>query len=185
MKRIAAAALLAVALAAPGQADDVIDAIDAAMAAYDAGNIEEALDELAYAQQLLNEKKTESLSTFLPEAPEGWTREVDTEMAAGMAILGGGVGAEATYTMGDDSFTITMMADNPMVTAAGGMLGNLGLLAGVRRVRINGEKFMVQDGELTGLIDNRVLIQSSGAEKDVMVSILELIDFDDLAQFGQ
>lgn len=178
-----AAALIALAPAAC--ADEVSDTIEAALEAYRNGELQVAIEELAYASQLMQEMKTQSLSAFLPEPPRGWDREIDTEMAAGMAIMGGGVGAEATYSRGSESFTITMMADNPMVQGFAGMLGNIGMLAGIKRVRIGGQRFADQDGELVGLIGNRVLVQARGADQSVMVPLLETIDFDALESFGR
>ena len=171
------------ALAAPAAADDVTESIDAALAAYADGDIDEAIEELAFAQQLLREMKTESLSAFLPAAPQGWTREVDTEMATGMAMMGGGFGAEATYAGDGARFTVTLMADNPMVAGFAGMLGNAALLGG-KRLRIGGERFMTQDGNLMGMIDNRILVQAEGADPDTMAGVLETMDFDALADFG-
>ena len=103
-------------------ADEISDAIETALQAYKDGDIRFAQDELTFAQQLLQEKSAMSLSDCLPDAPAGWTREINTEMNAGLAMMGGGVGAEATYSDGSNRFTVTVMADNPMVTAMAGML---------------------------------------------------------------
>ncbi len=171
--------------AATGHADEILDTIDAARAAYEAGNIQDTTEELAYAQQLVRDLKTAGLSAFLPGPPDGWSREIGADMGAAMAMLGGGVGAEATYTHGSDSFSVTLMADNAMVQAFAGMLGNAAMLAGGKRVRIGSEKFMNQDGELTGLVDNRILVQASGAPVETMLPLLESMDFEEMAGFGR
>ena len=184
-RRLTALATVLALLAPAAHADEVTDAMEAARAAYEAGAIQEALEELAYARQLLTEMKTASLTGFLPPAPAGWTREVDTEMAAGMAMMGGGVGAEATYSGPGEQFTLTMMADNPMVAGMASALSSAGLLGVAKRMRVGGERFLVQDGDLMALIGNRVLVQASGADPERMVAILEQIDFDALAAFGK
>lgn len=185
MNRIAFAAALALAMAPmAAHADEVLETLDAARAAYEGGNIQDALEELAYAQQLMREMKTAGLTDFLPAAPAGWTREINTDMGAAMAMFGGGVGAEATYASGKDKFTVMLMADNAMVQGFAGMLSGAGFMIG-KRVRIGSEKFMDQDGELTGLIDSRILIQASGAPIAVMQPILEQIDFEAMADFGR
>jgi hypothetical protein len=57
-----------------------------------------------------------------------------------------------------------MVADNPMVGAMAGMLGNASVMATMGRIeRINGESFLNADDELSGLIGGRVLIQANGA----------------------
>lgn len=183
MTRFLLVAACIAALSLPAQADDVTDTMDAARAAYDAGDIQEAIEELTFAMQLLRDMKTDSLSGFLPEAPSGWTREITTDMAQGLAVLGGGVGAEATYAGGGKRFTVTVMADNPMVASVGGMLSNAALF-GMKRVRAGGEKFFVQAGQLMALIGNRVLIQAEGADVDTMVALLSEMDFAGIEAFG-
>ncbi|GKY88216.1 hypothetical protein [Sinisalibacter aestuarii] len=177
-------ALVLVAIANPGLADEVSDTLSSALQAYEDGDIEYAIEELDYAKQLLQEMTSQQLTGFLPEAPAGWTREISgDDMNAGLAIMGGGIGAEADYTDGTDSFTITIMADSPMISMFGGMLSNAGML-GMKMHRIGREKFIFNDGELTGLIDNRILIQAKGAEVEVMIPVLETIDFAGLEDFG-
>lgn len=184
--KILAAALVAL-VALPAGADEVTDAIENALKAYrDDGDVQYALEELAFAQQLLQEMKTMSLVAFLPEAPKGWTRTVDTDMAAGLAMMGGGTGAEAEYTNGADTFTITILADSPMVAAMAGIMGNAAAMAAMgKMVRVGRQKYLDQDGELSTLVNNRVLVQAEGAPVDTMVPVLETIDYRKLGDFGQ
>ncbi|MGC9368111.1 MAG: hypothetical protein ACP5DX_01095 [Paracoccaceae bacterium] len=184
MKRIFLAAALT-ALPLSSHADEVTDTLQSAIEAYEAGDVQYALEEIAFAQQLLQAMKTEGLVAFLPPAPQGWTREVNTEMGAGMAMFGGGTGAEADYSDGDTSFTITLMADNPMVAAMAGMFANPMLMAASGTItRVGRQKFLDQDGELTGLVNGRILVQAKGAPVEVMVPVLEEIDFRGLGSFG-
>lgn len=176
--------LALLALTCPALADEVSDSLSSALQAYEDGDIDYAIEELDYAKQLLQAMKTDVLATLLPEAPAGWTREVSSDMSQGLSILGGGVGAEATYSKDDESFTITYTANNPMVAAFGGMIANAGLM-GAKLVRVGREKFLDDEGELTGLIDNRILVQASGAAVDVMVPVLETIDFKKLEDFSR
>lgn len=175
------AALMAPTLA---QADEVTDTLQSALKAYEEGDITYTLEELEYAKQLLQAMKTADLAKFLPNAPDGWTREVSTEINAGLAMLGGGAGAEATYTNGSDEFTITIMANNPMVGALSGMLSNAALM-GMKLERVGRMKYLNQDGELSGIVDGRILIQADGADVDVMIPVLESIDARALEDFGR
>lgn len=176
---------MALAAALPAAADEVEETIGAALDAYRAGDLREAQDELAYATGLLQRMQAAGLSAFLPPAPDGWTREIDTEMGAGMAMMGGGAGAEAYYSGDGQSFSVTMMADNPMVAGMAGSLGAIGMMGGAQRVRINGERFLDNDGELMAIINDRVLVQARGADREVMVGVLERMDFDALGNFGR
>ena len=184
MKRIFFAVTLALMLPSVAEADEILETLDAARAAYEGGNMQQTLEELAYAQQLVREIKTAGLTDLLPAAPDGWSREINTDMGAAMAMFGGGVGAQATYSREKDSFTILLMADNAMVQGFAGMLGTAGLLVG-KQQSIGSQKFIEQEGELTGLVDNRILVQASGAPLEVMQPILEQIDFEAMADFGR
>ncbi|WP_371169987.1 hypothetical protein [Aliiroseovarius sp. 2305UL8-7] len=163
--------------------DDISDTLESALAAYNEGDIQYALEELEYAKQLLQSMKTADLAKFLPEAPAGWTREVSTEMNAGLAMLGGGAGAEATYSNADGNFTITIMVDNPMIGALSGMLANAGVM-GIKLERVGRMKYLNQDGELSGMVDGRILIQAKGASSEIMLPVLETIDQRELRKFG-
>jgi hypothetical protein len=177
-------ALVLVAIANPGLADEVTDTLSSAMQAYEDGDIDYAIEELDYAKQLLQAMTTQELTGFLPEPPAGWTREIaENDISAGLAMMGGGVGAEAEYSDGSNNFTITIMADSPMITMFGGMLANAGML-GMKMHRVGREKFIFNEGELTGLIDNRILIQAEGADPDLMIPVLETMDFEALEEFG-
>lgn len=179
-----AAALLALMPGLPATADEITDTLQGALDAYNEGDTAYALEELDYARQLLLALKTDALVGFLPEAPEGWTREINTEMNAGLAMMGGGTGAEATYRGDGDSIKLQLMADNPMVGALGGMIANAAMY-GARVERVGREKFMIKDGELTGLIANRILVKASGGTPEQMIALVEQIDFRALRTFGQ
>lgn len=182
MKRFLVAATLA--LATPVMADDVTDALDNALTAYEDGDIQYALEELGYAQQLLKAMKADSLESFLPAAPDGWTRSLNPDFVTGLGMMGGGVGVQADYTgPGGASMQVMLMADNPMVASLGPMIANAAMMGG-KIVRVGREKFVLQNDELSGLIGNRVLVQASGSDRETVVGLLESMDFRALANFG-
>ena len=184
MTRILASTALALTLALPVVADEVTDALQSALNAYEEGDIQYAMEELAFAQQLMQGMKAGSLAGFLPEGLDGWTREIDDEAGQGMAMLGG-TAAAANYSNGSESFTITVMADSPMIAGMAGMFSNPMLMAAAGGiVRVGREKFVDQDGEIVGLIGGRVLIQASGGPSDVMIDHLKEMDFRELSRFG-
>lgn len=172
------------ALTHPSLADEVTDTLSSALQAYEQGDIDYAMEELDYARQLLQDLSAQALTGFLPEPPEGWTREIAEEgMNAGLAFLGGGVGAEAVYASGNDQFTLTIMADNPMVAGFAPMIANAGLM-GMKMHRVGREKFYENDNQLITLVDKRILIQAEGASIEAMRPVLEAIDFKALEDFG-
>ena len=183
MKRLFSVSAVAVLAAVPAAADDITEALQSAIEAYEEGDTQYALEELEYAKQLLMAMKTDALVDFLPEAPDGWSREINTEMNAGLAMMGGGTGAEATYEGEGQRITVSIMADNPMVAGMAGMISNATLL-GAKIERIGRQKFMVHDGEINGMIDKRILIKANGGEVETMLELLGTIDFRGLKGFG-
>jgi hypothetical protein len=167
-----------------GLADEVTETLQSALTAYEEGDLQYALEELDYAKQLMLTMKTDALSGFLPDAPEGWTREINSEINASLGMMGGGVGAEAEYVGDGDSFTITILADNPMVGAMSAMIGNAAAM-GMKVERIGREKFAVQDDTVQGLVDNRILVKAEGGDVPTMLKLLEEIDYRELGRFGQ
>ncbi len=178
MKMLIRAGLLAL-LPVAAMADEVTDALDAARSAYDAGDVGGAMDELAYATGLLQAMRADGLAAFLPEAPEGWTREVSTEMAGAMAMMGGGTGVEATYSSPEQGFSISVMADSPMLMAMAPMMANPMMLSasGGKLHRLGDIKAIEMDGSLMALVANRFLVQAEGAPVEVMMPLFEQVDF--------
>ncbi|MHA6346746.1 hypothetical protein [Roseivivax sp. CAU 1761] len=177
--------MLAVICGAPASADAVSDALRAARAAYEAGDVELALDELDIARARLLDQRSNALGRFLPPAPEGWSRQVATERHAGLALMGGGVAAEATYASPDgvSGYTLSLLADNPMVASMAAMIAHAPAM-GLEVDRIGRERFVTQDGQVMGLVGSRVLVQIDGASPDLMRAALERIDYASLAAFG-
>ncbi|MBV7409046.1 hypothetical protein [Maritimibacter sp. DP1N21-5] len=170
-------------LATPLAADDVTDTLSAALQAYEDGDIDAAIEELDFAKSLLKAMQTVELGQFLPDPPDGWTREIDSDAGQGFAFIGGGAGTEAEYSNGTDRVTLMMVADNPMITAFGGMISNAAML-GMKLERIGGQRFIVDDGEYTALVDDRILVQARGAGPEAILPLLEAIDYDALERFG-
>ena len=187
MKQFAFAAALVALGASSAAADPFIDALETALEAYQDGDLQYAEDELTEAQRILSEMKAQGLAAFLPDAPEGWEREIDTDAAAGMlGFMGGGVMAKASYHGPSDSFELTLMADNPMVAQLAMMLGNSAMIAqmGGQLERINRTRFLREDRSLRAIIANRILITAEGADPDLMIPVLEEMDFRAMESFG-
>jgi hypothetical protein len=186
---LATAATLAMTplIAQAGSDNDPITAsLQAAMEAYADGDLQYALDELAYVQQLLNAMKAEGLAEYLPVPMDGWTMTRNDEAGAAMGFMGGGTIAQAEYTGPGNSFTVTLMADSPMVTSMGAMLGNSALMASMGTIyRVNRVSFVEQSGDLNGLVANRILVQAENGDIETMIAHLETMDFRDMQNFGQ
>lgn len=168
-------------------ADAVSDALDAAVAAYAAGDLRGTSASLTSAGQHLATLQSDLLLAQFPAAPEGWTRTDNTEMAAGMAVMGGGAGAEVSYAGADDlPVTVSAYADNMMVQSFAGLLSDPATIAMMgKTVEINGVTFLEQEGNsLMALLDNRLLLQANGDAAKAR-EILTLFDLTALATFDR
>lgn len=176
--------LILAALAVPGlaAADEMTDTLDAAREAYLAGDLDGARADLAYAGELLGAFEAEALATLLPEPLSGWSRSepVAGEAMAALAMLGGGTTTEATYSKDGARFTLTLTANSPMISGMAAMAA----MGGMQTVRIARTAFTIDDDEMQGVIDGRVLVTASGdASVADKTAHLERLDFEALADF--
>ncbi|WP_071797754.1 hypothetical protein [Natronohydrobacter thiooxidans] len=186
MKTFLSTVLIAGLISGPVLSDPFIDALETAIEAYRDGDLQYAEDELVEAQRLLADMKAQGLAAFLPDAPEGWTREIDTEAGQMLGFMGGGTIAKANYTGPDGQFELSLMADNPFVAQFGMMLGNSAMIAqmGGQVERINRVRFLREENSLKAMIGNRVLLSAEGAAPEVMIPLLEQMDFRAIENFG-
>ena len=178
-------ALVALLSAPAALADDVSDRLTAALAAYEAGDLRATTTELGGATTALSQKKGALLAAVLPATPEGWTREINEDYAAGIAMAGGGTGAEARYIDPDgNEITVNYTMDSPLLAMMIGMFANEQMIAMLgKTVEVNGTRMVDQDTGMTTVIDNRILVQINGDETAKMVPLAQTIDFAALAVF--
>jgi hypothetical protein len=170
----------------PLRADEFEDVVADALEAYRDGDIDYARDEMNYAIGLLNQIKAEELAGFLPEPLAGWEREMEGAASDGMmSMLGGGTAASAIYRRGDDEeFTITLTADSPMVSGMAAMFSGMASMGGTETARIQRTVFSVAEGEVQGVVGDKVLVQASGsAPADAMRAHIESMDLRALGEF--
>lgn len=171
---------------APAHADDVSDALQAALDAYKSGNLGKTSESMTLATQALGAQQSALLAALLPAAPAGWTKTPTTDFAQGFGIMGGGAGAEARYDNADSSvsFTMSFVADNPMVASMGAMLGNVQMMSMMGKVvKVGDQPLLNADNNLSGLVNGRVLFQAQGATTDVMLPFAQTIDFAKVGAF--
>lgn len=180
-----AAALAATAL--PAGADEFTDTLESALKAYADGDVDGARQDVDYAGKLLGSMKAQSLAKFLPEPLPGWTREAaegedSTDL---MGMFGGGTTTKATYTRDGDDLTITLVANSPVVSSVAAMVSGLaGVATGTKPIRIQRTEFHNSDGELQGVVGNKVMVSVSGsAPVEDKTAFLEAMDFKALANF--
>jgi hypothetical protein len=187
MTRILIAAL-ALATALPAAADEFTDTIDSALSAYRDNDVKGARAELDYAIKLLDSMKSASLAKLLPAPLPGWTREEAADEGEGagmaMAMFGGGTAAAARYTDGTADMTITLVADSPMVSGFGAIMSGIAGAGGGKPIRIKRTQFTLNEGDLQGVVDNKVMVSVSGsASLEQKTAQIEAMDFEALGDF--
>lgn len=187
MKLFLAIISFASVMATASLADEVTEVVGDAMEAYADGDIKGAMSDLEFAVQLLSQMASAGLERYLPELQDGWEMELDRDSGAAMAMFGGGTFAKGIYTNDDGArFEIEIMAGGIMVSSMGALFGSTAMLASKGKlIRIQRQKFSVGDGEITGMVGDKVLIQitSSDVDEEVLLSHLKSIDLKALADF--
>lgn len=178
--RFLTAAILAATLSfTPAYADEFSEAIALAVEAYEAGDFDDAEDELSYALEIVQANLTTEFARYLPEPLDGWTMELQSEeVIALIGMFGGGIAAKGHYTNGTDVIDIQIMAGNNLVASMGAMFGNAATMAMMGEVvRIKREKFVFTDGDTQGLIGNVLFQISGGGSREDVIALLENADF--------
>ena len=186
MKRLTSTATLFLTLSGVVYADDVNDALKAAQTAYAAGDLSGAAAQLTTASKAIRTLQSAKLARFIPEPPQGWTREIE-QSSDDAPVLTGLIGnsAKATYsnTQGD-SFTLTLTADSPLVAQMTGILANPQMMAMMgKMIKIGGQSLLQQNSSLSALVGGRVLVQAEGMEPSAMQPVLMKMNFDGLMKY--
>jgi hypothetical protein len=175
--RPALLAILAAALAAPvcALADDVVDQINDGLAAYKAGKYSAAASELEFALQGVRQKQAEQLKALFPAAPAGWEADEVEVGAAGMAMMGGGIGANRDYrkkVTGDaeqPEVEISIVGESPLLQTAVMWMSNPMMAgAGAKQVKLGAQRgFLRQEKgsapEITVVVANKLLVTVKGS----------------------
>ena len=175
-------------LTAPVLADEVADALQSALTAYNGGDMGKASEEITMAVQAISAQQSAKLTALLPAAPDGWTRTDTADFTKSFGILGGGSGAEATYASADGatSFKMSFVADNPMVSSMGAMLGNAQMMAMMGKVvKVGDQALLSQDNAVSSLVNSRVLFQAQGGTEEQMLPLVQKIDFAKVGVFDK
>lgn len=173
----------------PANADEVMENLDAAKKAYQAGNVQETKEILDYVSVLLGQSRNKTLASFLPAAQAGWRRKIaDTSKnAAAMAMMGGGAVVEATYRgPAGEHVKVQIMADTPLVGMFAMQLRNPAIMAQMGKVkRIKGQKVLIaKNGEVKTMVANRFVIMIDGkAPVETKLAYYRGINMDGLKKY--
>lgn len=160
-------ALLAVATASPVYAaDDILDAMDQARKAYQAGDTATAKQSLDLASQLIGQKNAEAFATLLPAPLAGWKAEKAQANAVGATMFGGASAASRSYNNDKgDTVDISITGDSAMVMQFAPMLNNPAMAGAMGKlIRVGSQRaIQTQDGDVMMVVANKFLINVQGS----------------------
>jgi hypothetical protein len=165
--RIVFSAVLLAALAFPAlAADDILDAIDGARKAYQAGDMTSAKQSVDLASQLIAQKNAESFVALLPAPLPGWKAEKAQATAVGAAMFGGASAANRTYSNAKgDTVEVSITGDSAMIMQFGSMLNNPTLAGAMGKIMRIGDQRAIQnnDGDVIMMVANKFLVNVTGS----------------------
>lgn len=156
------AALLA--CAGTAQADDIKEALEEALKAYNQGDMSVTKENLGYATQLLNEKSADALTKALPAPLPGWEADEAQSSSAGAALFGGGLQASRTYNKDDHYIEVEIVGDSPMLSQMMVVMTNPALAGSMGKSVKIGKQRGIQDenGKIMLIINNRFMVSVEG-----------------------
>ncbi len=167
LRTVLCAALLAVLTALPVYAaDDILDAIDQARKAYQAGDTATAKQSLDLASQLIGQKNAEAFAALLPAPLAGWKAEKAQASAVGATMFGGVSAASRSYSNDKgDTVEISITGDSAMVMQFAPMLNNPAMAGAMGKlIRIGSQRgIQNQDGDVMMMVANKFLINVQGS----------------------
>jgi NAD-dependent DNA ligase len=163
---LAAAAVLAFAILPAAAADEVVEAIEAARKAYQAGDLGEAKQNLDLASQLIGQKNAEGFAALLPNALPGWKAEKAESSAIGAAVFGGASTATRRYSNAKgDNIEIQITGDSAMIAPMAQMLSNPQFAGAMGKItRVGSQRAIVtNDGDVQMVVANKFLVVVNGS----------------------
>lgn len=163
-KRLFAAALAVALAVAPARADEVLDALDAARKAYQAGDYGEARQSLDTASQLIGQKNAENYAALLPEPLAGWTAEKADVAAVGVQMLSASTASRRYSNARSDHVEVQITGDSALLAPMVAMFANSQFAGFIGKVtRVGGQRAIVnRDGDVYIVVNSKFLVTVTG-----------------------
>ncbi len=180
MLRILVAGAFLAALALPAFAgDDILDAIEAARKAYQAGDMASAKQSLDLASQLVGQKNAENFAALLPVPLPGWKAEKVETTSVGVTVFGvtaasrrytGPDGRDVEVRITGDSKLVVQFAQfliNPAIAGAMGKLISIG----------DQHALLTNEGSINMVVADKFLVTVEGsADIDAKLAYAKAVD---------
>ena len=195
---IAAVLAALLSLSTTVQADQVIEQLDAARKAYDAGDLRTAVDTLNFAVAAIREQETARLLKLLPEPLEGWQADPARSETAGIASMIAGLNLTRRYFRPDGAeVVLSITADSPLLPMLTMFLSSPFMMQAdptSKPYTYKGQRGITKHAadsdayEITLMIGNRILVQGKGsgmADGSAVQKYLESMDLQSIQKaFG-
>lgn len=177
----------------PAYSDDIVEAINEAVDAYNEKEYQEAIESLDYAKQLIQQMRSEGLMKYLPEALPGW--ESKSPKTQNMGMLGGMAGVSKEYLKTGQRrkrVTISIFGQSPIMQGMMTMFNPMYAgSSGGKLQKIKRNKAIVKykpdsnSGEISVLVKKKfiVTIKGSSVEKMELMDYAKTIDYKGLKEF--
>jgi hypothetical protein len=174
-------------------ADEITDSIEEATEYYKEGDFVEAVNSLDYASQLIRQKRSSKLESFLPEPLAGWSAEDVKSQATGAGFLGGMISAKRKYKKDKSSVTVEIITDSPALQSMVMMFSNPAYASadGGKLTKIKRQKAIVKyhpsqkSGEINIVVAKQYLVSIKGRNinKNDLVDYASAIEYKKLKKF--
>ena len=165
IRMLAVAAVLVFPALPAGAADEVMEAIDQARNAYQAGNFGEAKQSLDLASQLIGQKNAEGFASLLPDALPGWTAENTDTAAIGASMFGASIATRRYSNAKGDDIEIQITGDSAMIAPMASVFANPQFAGAMGKItRIGSQRAIVsKEGDVHMMIANKFLVVVNGS----------------------
>jgi len=163
--------------------DPILEEIEVAKKAYNAGEFTEAQGALQQASVLVLEKKAEYLKKAFSDKLGEWVGKKIENQSAGLAVFGGGgLMLKRSYEKGGGYCSLEIAVDSPLMAQFSMIFNNPAMAAqmGAKVRRVNGGKVVIneEEGSILQIVDNRfyVKIQGNGLKEAELIEMLKGVD---------
>jgi hypothetical protein len=165
IRMLAAVAVLVFAVLPAGAADEVMEAIDQARKAYQAGDFGEAKQSLDLASQLIGQKNAEGFAALLPNALPGWKAEKADTASMGSHMFGASVATRRYSNAKGNQIEIQITGDSAMIAPMAAMFANPQFAGAMGKItRVGSQRAIVTtEGDVQMLIANKFLVVVNGS----------------------
>ena len=146
-------------------ADDILDALDAARKAYQAGDLASAKQSADLASQLIGQKNAESFVTLLPKPMAGWTADEAQTTSVGSTAFGASQ-ARRTYTnAGGDHVDVQITGDSAIIAQLAPIMANPQFAGAMGKLVRVGSQRGIQNpqGDVHVMVNNKFLVVVTGS----------------------